>query len=60
MERLDKIIASQTEYSRKDVKYLALNKKLTVNGEIVRRSDIKVDPEKDEIAINGKTMLVKK
>lgn len=60
MERLDKIIASQTEYSRKDVKYLALNKKLTVNGEIVRRSDIKVDPKKDEIAINGKTMLVKK
>lgn len=60
MERLDKIIASQTEYSRKDVKYLALNKKLTVNGEIVRRSDIKVDPEKDEIAINGKPMLVKK
>lgn len=60
MERLDKIIASQIEYSRKDVKYLALNKKLTVNGEIVRRSDIKVDPEKDEIAINGKPMLVKK
>ena len=60
MERLDKIIASQTEYSRKDVKYLALNKKLTVNGEIVRRSDIKVDPEKNEIAINGKPMLVKK
>ena len=60
MERLDKIIASQTEYSRKDVKYLALNKKLTVNGEIVRRSDIKVDPEKDEIAIYGKPMLVKK
>ena len=60
MERLDKIIASQTEYSRKDVKYLALNKKLTVNGEIVRRSDIKVDPKKDEIAINGKPMLVKK
>lgn len=60
MERLDKIIASQTEYSRKDVKYLALNKKLTVNGEIVRRSDIKVDPEKDEIAINGKPILVKK
>lgn len=60
MERLDKIIASQTEYSRKDVKYLALNKRLTVNGELVRRSDEKVDPEKDLIAIDGQNIKIKK
>jgi 16S rRNA pseudouridine516 synthase len=59
MERLDKIIASQTEYSRKDVKYLALKRKITVNGEIIFRSDIKVDPDKDLIAIDGKDIKVK-
>ena len=32
MERLDKIIGNQTEYSRKDVKKLVLQKKIKVNG----------------------------
>ena len=46
MERLDKIIGAQTEYSRKDVKKIVLQKRVTVNGELVYRSDIKID-EKD-------------
>ena len=59
MERLDKVISNQTEYSRKDAKYLALKRKITVNGEIIFRSDIKVDPDKDVIAIDGKNISVK-
>ena len=59
MERLDKVISNQTEYSRKDAKYLALKRKITVNGEIIFRSDIKVDPDKDVIAIDGKNINVK-
>ena len=43
MERLDKIIATQTEYSRKEVKELVNKKKVMVNGEIVCKSDIKID-----------------
>ena len=44
---------------RKDAKYLALKRKITVNGEIIFRSDIKVDPDKDVIAIDGKNINVK-
>ena len=59
MERLDKVISNQTEYSRKDAKYLALKRKITVNGEVIFRSDIKVDLNKDVIAIDGKNINVK-
>ena len=35
-KRIDKIIASQTNYSRKDVKKLISQKKVRVNDEIVK------------------------
>ena len=60
MERLDKIISSQTNYSRRDVKELVRNKKVLVNGEIVKNSDIKVDSSCDSIAINNEPLQVKK
>lgn len=53
MERLDKIIGAQTEYSRKDVKKLVLQKRVTVNGELVYRSDIKIDEKQDIICIDN-------
>lgn len=59
MERLDKIISGQTEYSRRDAKYLALKKRIKVNDEIIHRSDMKVDPEKDIIKIDDKIINVK-
>ena len=60
MERIDKIIVSQTEYSRKDVKKLVLQKRVVVNGEIISKSDIKVDGEKDKITIDGIEISIKK
>lgn len=59
MERIDKIIANQTEYSRKDVKKLVLQKRVKVNGELVLKSDIKINPDKDLISIDGKDINVK-
>lgn len=59
MERLDKIIATQTEYSRKEVKELINKKRVIVNNEIVLKSDIKVDSSA-EIKIDGKVINVKK
>lgn len=47
MERIDKIIASQTNYSRKDVKKLISQKKVRVNDEIVKRPEQKFDEQKD-------------
>ena len=60
MERLDKIIANQTSYSRKDTKKLVSSKRVKVNGEIVSKTDIKVDLDKDVITIDGASINVKK
>lgn len=58
MERIDKIIGNQTEYSRKDVKKLVLQKRVRVNGEVILKSDIKINPETDSISIDGKDINV--
>ncbi len=58
MERIDKIIGSQTEYSRKDIKKLVFQKRVKVNGEVISRSDIKVDTDTDIISIDGKNISI--
>lgn len=60
MERLDKVIAEQTEYSRKDVKKLVQSKKVTINGEVVLKTDIKVDINNDSICIDGNEISYQK
>jgi len=60
MERLDKLICSQTKYSRRDVKELVRNKKVLVNGQIAKNSDIKVDSSTDSINVDNKVLEIKK
>ena len=60
MQRLDKILSTQTNYSRKDIKELIKKKKITINESIALKSDIKVDEEKDIITINGEKLIIKK
>lgn len=60
MERLNKVIGSQTSYSRKDVKELVRKKRIKVNDEIVLKSDIKIDPNNDIISIDNKVLTIKK
>ena len=59
MERLDKIICSQTEYSRKDIKKIVAQKRVKVNDNIVSKSDIKIDENKDIISIDDICISVK-
>lgn len=59
MERLDKVVSNQTGYSRKDVKDLVKSRRVIVNGEIVIKSDIKIDTSKDVILVDGKELNVK-
>lgn len=59
MERIDKIIAAQTEYSRKDVKKLILQKRIKVNNELILKSEEKVDENNDLISIDGQIINVK-
>lgn len=60
MQRLDKIISTQTNYSRKEIKELIRKKKITINESIALKSDIKVDEEKDVIRIFGEKLIIKK
>ena len=60
MERLDKIISTQTGYSRKDVKELIKKKRVLVNEEVVTKSDIKVNPETDIVLLDGRKINFKK
>lgn len=60
MQRLDKILSTQTNYSRKEIKELIRKKKITINENIALKSDIKIDEEKDTITINGEKIIIKK
>lgn len=60
MERIDKIIASQGKYSRSEVKKLVRDGRVTLDGKAVKSSDIKADPDKSCIAIDGKSIGYKK
>lgn len=60
MERLDKIIASQGQYSRSEIKKLVKAGLVSVNGKTVKSSDLKCDAEKDEIVVDGVLLNYKK
>lgn len=60
MERLDKIIASQGQYSRSEVKKLVKGGRITLDGKTVKSSDVKLDPYSAEIRIDGALLDYKK
>lgn len=60
MERLDKIVASLTGGSRKDARGMVLRGRVTVNGAVSGNIAQKVDPEKDEIKIDGQRLTYKR
>lgn len=51
--RLDKFISNSLNYSRSQVKELVKNGKVSVDGIVIKKSDIKVDTEKSEIVVCG-------
>ncbi len=60
MERIDKVISSQSNFSRKEVRKMILKKRVTVDGEIVDKYDTKIDQSRAVIAIDGKDIDLKK
>lgn len=54
--RLDKAVAAQTEYSRKEIKKLASAGKIFVNGETVRSCERHIDLSADIVAVDGRTL----
>jgi 16S rRNA pseudouridine516 synthase len=60
MERLDKVISNQIGYSRKEVKDLVKQKRITINGDVALKSDVKVDVLVDKIFVDGEEVSFKK
>lgn len=58
-ERLDKYIASQTSLSRKEAQRAIREKRVTLNGEIVRSPDVKAAPNADTVTLDGKALSYK-
>ena len=52
-ERLDKFISSQTTLSRRDAVKAIRDKRVTVNGSIIRAGDQKIDPDADAVTLDG-------
>ena len=59
-ERLDKIIASAGQYSRREAARLCASGGVTVNGAAVKDPSVKTDPETAIITINGSVFTYKK
>ena len=60
MERIDKILSNLGYGTRKDLKKIVKNGLVEVNGEVIKDSGLKVDPEKDKIVINGEEIVYRK
>ena len=58
--RLDKFISERTKYSRSQIKQLASGGKIAVNGIPVKKSDTKIDPEKDVAEVCGEIVRTDK
>lgn len=56
LQRLDKLIASQGRFSRREVQELIKNGAVKVNGITVRDKGAKSDDEKDIICVNGEQL----
>lgn len=60
MERIDKIIVSQGQYSRKEVKALIAKRRIAVDGRIVSSSSEKADPMTMLLTVDGKPLEFKR
>ncbi len=60
MERLDKVLGNLGYGTRKEIKKLTRSGGITVNGEVVKDSSTKVDPENDEIVFFDETVNYRK
>lgn len=60
VERLDKIISSQSTFSRKDARNLIKDGGVKVNGEVVTSPDAKFDMESDTLSLFDKAFKVKR
>lgn len=54
--RLDKFISERTEYTRSQIKQLCAKGAVSVNGSTVKKSDVKIDQDKDKVTVSGREL----
>lgn len=59
-ERLDKILSNQLNISRSDSRRLIKIGQVSVNGEVVRSFGFQIDPQKDKVLAEGKSVEYRK
>ena len=59
-ERLDKVLAAQSTWSRKDVKELIRKGQVTVNGLLARQADQKIHWDRDQVEVGGKPLILRR
>ncbi|WP_066195088.1 MULTISPECIES: pseudouridine synthase [Gracilibacillus] len=57
--RLDKFLSNMGQGSRKDIKALAKKKQITVNQQVVKKTDIHIDPEQDQVCVSDQLIAYK-
>lgn len=55
--RIDKFVSEQAGITRSEAKTAIKKKQVTINGNIVKSADVKLDTEKDIVAYNGKELI---
>lgn len=55
--RLDRFFSSQEILSRKDVRTALKTGRITVNGAVVKKADLQIDAEADQVLLDGKAVL---
>ncbi|WP_346889377.1 pseudouridine synthase [Clostridium sp. UBA1056] len=60
MERLDKVLGNLGYGSRKEIKASCKNGEVVVDGEIIKDSATKIDPEAAVIEVNGERVMYRK
>ena len=60
LERVDKLIVSQGQYSRSEVKALVSKRRVLVDGVAIRSSSEKVDPDTARIVVSGAELVFKR
>ena len=60
MESIDKVLALHGFGSRKEVAALVKRGGVTVNGSPVKKADVKIDPERDEVLVMGEPVTLRR
>ena len=58
LERLQKVLSRAGVASRRKAEEIILQGRVTVNGKVVTRLGTKVDPERDEIRVDGERVQI--